>query len=253
MKNIFNNSFHKYKYCHNKDIQFNINTINSHELSHELRSVEKGRIVVNCQGKTIIANEGDLFYIPFGRYADIKVFAEPICLGTVMRSAYMPEVDVLGYPPQIIKMSDEFKKLFDDIPILDRYEENVDSSVIWKVYKFLDVFQKEVVKYTDKHSLKIKKALAFMKENNNYTISELAEYCEMNERRFRAAFGKILCTTPIEIKQRIQAVKAETLLRTTELSIEDVAKEVGFSPNQLRNVMKKRYSALPKDIRKAEK
>jgi len=90
-----------------------------------------------------------------------------------------------------------------------------------------------------------------MKKNDNYTIKELAEYCKMSEKRFESAFNKILGTSPLQVKQRIQAVKADTLLKTTDLSVEEIANVVGFySTNQLRNVMKKRYDLLPKDIRK---
>lgn len=247
MKNVFSGSLHTYKYCHNKNNEFD----NSASIdAHNLRTVENGRIVVTCQGKTITAVKGDLLYIPFGRKAEIKIYAEPKCLGTVMRFAYMPNVDALGYPPQAIKMSDELKNLFDDIPILNPYEDNINTTIVWKVYKFLDQFEKEVTKYTDKHSIKIQKALQFMKENDNYTIKELAEYCEMSERRFRAAFNKILGVSPIQMKHRIQAVKADTLLKTTDLSVAEIANKVGyFSSNQLRNVMKKRYKALPKELR----
>jgi len=248
LKNIFNDSFHTYKYCHNKNTQFNnLKSIDA----HIFRSIEEGKIVVEYQEKTITAQKGDLLYMPFGKYANIKIFAEPYCLGTIMRLVYMPEVDILGYPPQVIKMNDEFKKTFDDIPMLNPFEENVTSNIIWKTYRFLELFQKDVVKYTDEQSLKIQKALSYMKKNDNYTIKELAEYCKMSEKRFESAFNKILGTSPLQVKQRIQAVKADTLLKTTDLSVEEIANVVGFySTNQLRNVMKKRYDLLPKDIRK---
>ncbi len=248
MKNIFIDSYHIYKYWHNKSNEFdNLESIEK----HVLRSVEEGRIVVTCQGKTFTAQKGDLLYIPLGRYADIKIFAEPNCHGTVLRLQYLPEVGMLGYPPQAIKMNDELKKLFDDIPIINPYEENISSNVLYKVYKFLDAFQKKAIPYTNKHSLKIQKILAYMEEHNNYTIKELAEYCDISERRLRAAFNKVLGMSPIEIKHSIQAVKADTLLKTTDLSVEEIANKVGyFSTNQLRNVMKKRYSLLPKDVRK---
>ncbi len=250
MKNIFSDTIHTYKYCHNKSSKFN----NEESIdSHTLRSIEEGRIVVTCQGKTITATKGDLLYIPFGRKAEIEIYAEPICYGTVIRMVYMPDVDVLGYPPQAIKMSDELKNFFNDIPILNPYEENVNSNILWKVYRFLDLFQKEITKYTDKQSLKLQNALQYMKNNDNYSIKDLADYCEISERRLRATFNKILDTTPIQMKHRIQAVKADVLLKTTDLSVEEIANKVGyFSTNQLRNVMKKRYRTLPKELRKTK-
>ena len=249
LKNVFNGSFHTYKYAHNKNNVFN----NQSSIeSHELRSVENGKIVVICQGKTITATKGDLLYIPFGREAEIKIYANTQCRGTVMRTVYMPKVDVLGYPPQAIKMSNELKRFFNDIPIFNPCKDSINAAIIWKVYRFLDQFEKEVTKYTDKHSLKIQKALQFMKENDDYTIKEVAEHCGMSESRFRATFSKILGTSPIQMKHRIQSVKADALLKTTDLSVDEIANRVGyFSSNQLRNVMKKRYGALPKELRNA--
>ena len=253
MKNIFSDSFYSYKYCHNKNNEFD----NSHLIhAHHLRSVEKGRITVTCKGEKFTATKGDLIYIPLGHPAELKVYAEPQCLGTVISFFYMPGVDALGYPPQAIKMSDELKELFNNIPILNSYvaNANINCNAIWKVYKFLDQFEKEVIKHTDKHSLKIQKALQFMKENDNYTIKDVAEHCGMSESRFRAAFNKILGVSPIQMKHRIQSVKADTLLKTTDLSVDEIANRVGyFSSNQLRNVMKKRYGALPKELRKAKR
>ncbi len=247
MENIFNDSFYIYRYWHNKNADFN----NLESIDwHSFRSVDEGKVVVNCQGRTITATKGDLIYIPFGRKAEIEIYAEPICYGTVIRMVYMPDVDVLGYPPQAIKMSDELKNFFNDIPILNPYEGNVNSNILWKVYRFLDLFQKEITKYTDKQSLKLQNALQYMKNNDNYSIKDLADYCEISERRLRATFNKILGVSPIQMKHRIQAVKADALLKTTDLSVEEIANEVGyFSTNQLRNVMKKRYSALPKQLR----
>ena len=247
MNNVFEDSYHIYKYWHNKNNKFN--NLESIE-KHAFRSVEDGKIVVTCQGKTFTAQKGDLLYIPLGRYADIDIFAEPHCHGTVLRVLYLPIVDILGYQPQVIKMDDELTTLFNDIPIINLYVENISAHIIYKIYKFLDAFQKKAIPYPDKHSKKIENALDFMKETDNYTIGEVAEYCGISERRLSAAFNKILGTSPVQIKQRIQTAKAKVLLKTTDLSVEEIANKVGyFSTNQLRNVIKKRYSALPKQLR----
>lgn len=251
LHNIFNDSFHAYKYWHNQSVEFNNeNTISQ----HIFRSVEEGKIIVNSQGKTVIAKKGDLLYIPLGQFAEAKILAEPKCHGTVLRLHYLPKVDLLGYPLQAIKMSDELKDAFNEIPILTRFERNITVNVIWKTYKFLDIFQNTVTPYTDKYNIRLQKALEFMKENDDYSIKELAKYCEISERQLRDTFYKVLNVSPIEMKHRIQAVKADTLLKTTDLSVEEIANKVGYySTNQLRNVMKKRYFALPKEIRKKSK
>lgn len=247
MNNVFKDSYHIYKYWHNKNNEFN--NLESIE-KHALRSVEEGRIVVTCQGKTFTAQKGDLIYIPLGRYADINIFAEPHCHGTVLRVLHLPIVDILGYQPQVIKMDDELASLFNDIPLINLYVENISAHIIYKIYKFLDVFQEKATPYTGKHSSKIITALDFMQKNDVYTIGEVAKHCGMSERRLRSAFNKILGASPVQIKQRIQTAKAKLLLKTTDLSVEEIANKVGFfSTSRFRNVIKKRYNALPKELR----
>ena len=144
MENIFNDSFHIYRYWHNKNAEFN----NLESIDwHSFRSVDEGKVVVNCQGRTITATKGDLFYLPAGRYATMNFFAEPNCHGTVIRLAFLPEVNLLGYPPQVIKAS-EIKKLFDAVPIINPYEDGVTNNVVWKTYRFLDAFHSKAIKHT---------------------------------------------------------------------------------------------------------
>ena len=73
----------------------------------------------------------------------------------------------------------------------------------------------------------------------------------MSESAFYATFKKTTGLTPIEKKHAIQAQKAEILLKTTNLSIEDICDKIGFnSVKHFRNVMLKRYNQTPFQIRK---
>ena len=245
MQGIFLYSIHVYKYWHHKTTRFN--TIDSTRF-HNFRSVDQGRLVAVCQGKRIEVNEGELLYLPPEHTADIECFAEPYCNGTVIRLRYFPGEDELSFPAQSVKLRTEsLKAIFD----LQNNKSHTDSKVLWQVYKTIDLVQKDMIRHTDKNIIKLQKALEFMRENDNYTISEVANYCDMSTRRFNAVFKEALNVTPVQMKEKFQAIKAELLLKSTDLSIEEIANRVGyFSTNQLRNVIKKRYAALPKDIRK---
>lgn len=247
MDNIFKNSFHTYKYWHKNNTSFD--TKYGYRF-HNFRSVEEGKLIAICNNKTITVNKGELLYIPPEHYAEIKIFADPNCHGTVIRLCYFPDVDELDYPPQAIKMNGEIEVLLNILPSLTNTS-NITSNIIWKAYKVLYLLQQNMTKYDDKRIPKLEKALIFMRENDTYTVPELARYCEMSERAFYAAFKEILGITPVKMKQKIQGLKAEFLLKTSDLSIEEITNMVGFSsPNHLRTIFKEVYNALPKDVRK---
>ena len=247
MQGIFLYSIHVYKYWHHKTTRFN--TVDNTRF-HNFRSVDQGRLVAVCQGKRIEVNAGELLYLPPERTADIECFAEPYCNGTVIRLRYFPNEDELSFPPQAVKLSTESLKA---IAALPNNKSHTDSKVVWQVYKTIDLVQKDMLRHTDKNILKLQKALEFMRENDNYTISEAANYCDMSTRRFNAVFKKVFNVTPVQMKGKFQSIKAELLLKSTDLSVKEIANQVGYSsPNQLRNVIKKRYGTSPKALKNSK-
>ena len=70
MANVFNRAFHIYKYWHNT-------TVEAEQLQqlYSFRSVEMGRLVAVCNGKTITINKGELLFVPMAkRLPDGKAF-----------------------------------------------------------------------------------------------------------------------------------------------------------------------------------
>ena len=102
-------------------------------------------------------------------------------------------------------------------------------------------------------AIKIEKALDYMREHDNYTIPQLAEMCNMSRSGFYNIFKKVVGCTPIQTKHRFQAHKAEILLKTTDLSVDEIAEKVGFqSTAHFRKVFYSRYHCSPYEIRKRQ-
>lgn len=248
MFNAFEGSFYIHKYCHKENKSF-VSDLTTH---FRLRYVEKGKLIAKCRNRTITVSPGEILYVPVEQLAEINVIAEPVCYGFVAKFRYWPNVDELDYMPQSIKPDDTLKSMVKTMPTIKFSGISVQS--IWQFYKFLDVLQPLMVKNTDKRAPKISKALQYMRENDKYTIPEVAEYCGMSVNRFYVAFNDFFGMTPIKMKQKFQATKAEVLLKTTDLSVEEIAKQVGFaSDTHFRKVFKSRYTISPKEIRKISK
>ena len=106
----------------------------------------------------------------------------------------------------------------------------------------------EDIKHIDENSNEywlardLQKVLEYMKENDSYTIPELVKISGMSKSRFYEAFLTIVGVPPIKMKHRLQAYKGELLLKSTDLSIEEITKKLGFlSEAHFRKVFHSRY------------
>ncbi|OXM69288.1 MULTISPECIES: helix-turn-helix domain-containing protein [Amycolatopsis] len=77
--------------------------------------------------------------------------------------------------------------------------------------------------------------LAWMVENlaEEHTVPALARRAQMSERTFARRFAAETGTTPVKWLTTQRVLHARTLLETTRLSIEEIARECGFSTGAL--------------------
>lgn len=156
-----------------------------------------------------------------------------------------PEAHIYEYPSQIIKFDEELKNLALDVP----FGVKKSSEQIFKFYHFLTIFKNFLVLHNTKNSERIKKVLDYMMQYDVYDVDELSKLCNLSREHFHTIFKEVTGKTPIQEKQRIQAAKAEILLRTTDMYIEDIAKKVGFSSvRHFRKVFENRYNCTPKQF-----
>ncbi len=119
-----------------------------------------------------------------------------------------------------------------------------------------DDFHKTPVVTTTEHSIKARvyEAQRILVESykNPPTLAEVARRVGLNRtslcKEFKATFG----TTVFEFCQRYRMSKAQELLQDRNLSISQVANEVGYDyPGNFTAAFKKHFGDLPKVIRKA--
>ena len=82
----------------------------------------------------------------------------------------------------------------------------------------------------------------------------MASHCNISERYLSKLFEQIVGISPIKMKQKISAEKAEQLLKTTNLTIDEIANLSGFdSTPHFRKVFESRFSISPSKMRKQYK
>lgn len=209
--------------------------------------IKRGNVKLVGNKTTIEAKAGDTLYIPKEEKC-IAYFSgnKPI---TILKYNFLffPSINNYAYPAQIVNTNKEILSLMQEIPI----KSSITSITLWKFYQYLNEIQKKLVTVDHKRIKKIEIALEYMNTHDNYDIPTLAKLCNMSESGFYATFREVVGRTPIEEKHYKQATKAETLLCSTDLSIDEIALKVGFQSTQyFRKIFKKCYGVTPNEMRK---
>lgn len=104
---------------------------------------------------------------------------------------------------------------------------------------------------SNKYEYIIKRALTFLDKNYNCKFDELAAFCGVSESGLYLIFKEVFGKTPLEIKHQIVCEKAKELLKTTNLSVEEISTMLHFSSSSyFRKVFKQTTGKNPLYIRK---
>ncbi|MDQ0232563.1 AraC family transcriptional regulator [Metabacillus malikii] len=112
--------------------------------------------------------------------------------------------------------------------ITDGYQaSSIVYQFIMELYRFANEYKKE------KHSwpLKVREAVMYMEENYKeiQSLEELASAVGLSKYHFTRIFKNATGLTPIEYLTKVKMEKSVTLLRQSNLTIDEIAKQVGYS------------------------
>ncbi|SEE62390.1 Transcriptional regulator GlxA family, contains an amidase domain and an AraC-type DNA-binding HTH domain [Rhizobiales bacterium GAS191] len=101
---------------------------------------------------------------------------------------------------------------------------------------------------------KIAKAESWVRDNiaRDFPMEELAEAVALAPRTFARRIAAICGVSPIQFVQRIRIEAARHLLETTRLSVEEIARQVGYAePSTLRRLIRRDTKHSPGHFRPA--
>lgn len=101
--------------------------------------------------------------------------------------------------------------------IIDRFGESIKTELTIHSLEQADFFLK-VIKLIDEYM-----------EIENLSVSFLSDKCNLSTRQFYRKFKECILISPIELIKRMRMEKAEFLLRTTDMSIQEVIDKIGIS------------------------
>lgn len=101
--------------------------------------------------------------------------------------------------------------------IIDRFGESIKAELTIHSLDQADFFLK-VIKLIDEYM-----------EIENLSVSFLSDKCNLSTRQFYRKFKECILISPIELIKRMRMERAEFLLRTTDMSIQEVIDKIGIS------------------------
>ena len=109
---------------------------------------------------------------------------------------------------------------------------------------------------TDKlpHHEEILEAQLYLNQHveEKLSVSDIAKQYNFSEKHFRYLFNKLVGVSPKQYLDRVKLERAYSLLKTTDLTITEIADKLGFNSGQhLANAFKKAYRVSPSDCRKS--
>ncbi|MBO5747182.1 MAG: helix-turn-helix transcriptional regulator [Clostridia bacterium] len=160
---------------------------------------------------------------------------------------YFPQVEKGKYLLQKVNLNEQATRLLDSIT--DSYK--VTPHTIGRLYELVGLVLPEMKRQLKSVDLVTEKAIKFMRESPVCSISEVARGCRVSESRLYAVFRESLNVTPNEMRQKIFCEKAEQLLTSTDLSVEEISSRLSFSSSSyFRKILKKHLGKTPSEIRK---
>lgn len=215
----------------------------------------------DCDGYTLLARRGDCVYVPKGtRYTvsfeggghrtDVYTVNFILCdrdgcelrlsekmdiltneVGAECYTAASALADsVIGYKQNALRLQARFFTLLDSI--LEMKEER--SELFYPIRRGVELMEREW--------------------NKNYDISRYSQECGMSETGFYVRFKEWSGTSPVKYRNGIRISAASSLLKNSNLSISEIASEVGFDdPYYFSRIFKKLTGRSPRQVRAEDK
>ncbi len=243
------------KYKYDKDLVCDYNDLP--RPFHSIALITKGCGDFVCDKTIVSVNEGDIIFIPM-HSTYMSQWSEDSESISIHFQFDVPTPFPNSYKYHVQKHCagecTDVKKLFDKIYCEYELSKNVSFSVLSNFYGIMDImYPKLIFQKILLSDERIEKAINYIElhYNENFSISFLAQYCNMSVSHFHLCIKKQLGCSAIEYKHKICIHHAQLMLEDNpEKSIEDISADLGFSSSiYFREIFKKITGKTPKGYR----
>ncbi|MVM38525.1 AraC family transcriptional regulator [Spirosoma sp. HMF3257] len=240
-----------------------------------LSFVIEGRKLMHRPDETLLLEEGHCYFLKTGAFNQELYLDEcwrsmnlyiPDSYLQQLSSHYQPENKRKGLPEQAFRQLNEleFNPLTRELSkhLLASFAEEPTPSENVLEQRFLDLFlsileeprNQALVDHLSKLTKNTRSDLYTVMETNymyNLSLAEFAQLAHQSLPTFKREFKRIFHTTPAQWLMQKRLSHTEVLLKTTEKSISDIARESGFESNShFSRVFKSQFGKSPLQYRK---
>lgn len=204
-------------------------------------------------GEEIHPIKGDVVYLPEGACYSVK-------FGSVESKTVLVNFDLCDNHNEKIVFSDkiclikgtaEIKSMFHTIEAL--YTNKVENKLILKarVYELLNL----IANMDNSHTSPIGRVLDYINNNlaGDFSVGELARISAMSESSFRREFKAVMGISPTKYITNEKFRKAKQLLRSSELTVAEIASMLGsYDTAHFCKTFKKLFDITPAQYKKRE-
>lgn len=214
---------------------------------HFVGFMRRGEGLLSFDGGTVHISEGELFYIPRG-ISYVSVWSGD---GEVVFDSYgfshFPIPMEGAYPIQRVAADAEALEALERLAA----HRTVDLYSIGCLYLLLDRMLPTMRSVeTDRAQRTVEVALAYLREATDFSVGKMARHCRVSESGLYAAFRRVKGCTPVEAWHRILVERAEVLLTSTDLSVEEISRRLGFcSASYFRKILRRVTGGTPRQLR----
>lgn len=223
-------------------------TDNSHGVpTHFIGIMKKGHALLISDRTRIEVTAGDVFYIPKGcRYH--SYWRGEDCVFQSLAFAHLPRDRKCPYALQVLHPDTEAAALFAKLADID----SVSAYSVGLLYTALGLMLPQMaVDHPQTYHPIPYAATQYMAEHLSAPMSEVAAACGISESALYQIFRRSLGKTPNAARQELCCRRAIDLLQTTDLSIEEISTQLGFSSSSyFRKVFHAVTGQTPRDFRK---
>lgn len=232
-------------------------------VSHQFLYTQSGRGSLHVGGEQFILEEGSLFYLGPGiphEYYPLKEGEWTTCW-VVFRGEYLNELmkgmgfDAFVYDKNVV--NDKIVKIFHQLLGAAKDSLYGDEYCSVLVYEYIMSIRQSIMnnKKYGGHGAKelLQRAVTYINENysRDITLEELADMSGVTKQHFCRVFKEQMRMRPMEYLARRRMGVARNLLLTTDQSVSEIGRSVGYdNPTYFGMVFKKYEGITPMDCRK---
>ena len=210
---------------------------------HYLALMLSGHSRIVAENARIEADAGELFYIPKGLCYQSFWESDTVVSWHSLGFDVFPDSETRRFRLQKIECGEKEKALAE----LIAKEKN--CTAVGLLYELLGTLLPKMK--TESGKPLVSAAERVLKADLRCSADELAKACGMSVSGFYARFLREAGTTPNEFRKTLIVQNAEELLRTTDLSVEQISERLGFSSSSyFRKVLFAKTGKTPTAIRK---